>query len=110
MDRTARTRVARRRLAIGLLNRHSLLWCRKGRKGGSGGYRGARWHTTSEAKDLFIDLPVQRIQVRTALNIPSGGQFAQIMERLVPQRLHAGAFILVAADTEAAQAPPNHSM
>jgi len=42
-------RVARRRVAIGLLNRRSLLWFRKGRRGGSGGYRGARWHTTKEA-------------------------------------------------------------
>jgi SAM-dependent methyltransferase len=77
-------RVARRRVAIGLLNRHSLLWYQKGRKGGSGGYRGARWHTTGESKDLFLGPPVQRVRVRTALHILSGGRFAQAIERLSP--------------------------
>lgn len=101
MDRAAvreMVRVARRRVVIGLLNRHSLLWHRSGRKGGRGGYRGARWHTTSEAGDLFTGLPVQRIQVRTGINIPSGGRFAQFIEHLAPPCLNAGGFIMVAAD------------
>jgi ubiquinone/menaquinone biosynthesis C-methylase UbiE len=34
-------RVARRRYAVGLLNRHSLIWLQKGRGAGHGGYRGA---------------------------------------------------------------------
>ena len=34
-------RVTRKRVALGLLNRHSLLYLRKGRHGGAGGYRGA---------------------------------------------------------------------
>lgn len=93
-------RVARRRVAIGLLNRHSLLWICKGRKGGSGGYRGARWHTVNEAKRLFQDMPVQRIRAHTAVNIPSGGRFAKTIEHVIPQRLHLGAFILVIADIE----------
>ena len=38
-------RVARRRVVLGLLNRHSLLYLAKGRGGGHGAYRGARWHT-----------------------------------------------------------------
>ncbi len=38
-------RVARNRFAIGWLNRSSLLYRQKGRDGGSGAYRGARWHT-----------------------------------------------------------------
>jgi hypothetical protein len=40
-------RVARGRIAIGLLNRNSLLWSREGKDGGRGGYRGARWYTLS---------------------------------------------------------------
>jgi SAM-dependent methyltransferase len=104
-------RVARRRVAIGLLNRRSLLWLRKGRNGGRGGYRGARWHTTSEAADLFAGLPVQRLRVRTAIHLPGGGRLARAMERLWPQWLHTGAFILVVADAAAAaDAPPNNSM
>lgn len=91
-------RVARRRVAIGLLNRHSLLWFRKGRNGGREGYRGARWHTPHEAAGLFTGLPVQRIRVRTAIHFSGGGWLARVMERLWPQWLHTGAFILVVAD------------
>jgi len=65
-------RVARHRVSIGLLNRHSLLWLRKGRNGGSGGYRGAHWHSVREARALFNGLPVRNVRVRTAIHAPSG--------------------------------------
>lgn len=91
-------RVARRRIAIGLLNRRSLLWYQKGRHGGSGGYLGARWHTTNEAAGLFAGLPVENVRVRTAIHLPGGGRVARLAERLWPQWLHTGAFILVVAD------------
>ena len=91
-------RVARRRVAIGLLNRRSLLWLRNGRNGGRSGYRGARWHTVREATELFAGLPVQRIRVRTAIHFPGGGRLARILERVWPQWLHTGAFILVVAE------------
>jgi SAM-dependent methyltransferase len=104
-------RVARRRVAIGLLNRRSLLWLRKGRNGGRGGYRGARWHTTGEAADLLTGLPVQRSRVRTAIHLPGGGRIARVMERLWPPWLHTGAFMLVVADIAAvADAPPDSSV
>ncbi len=100
-------RVARRRVAIGLLNRHSLLWLEKGRNGGRGAYRGAHWHTVREAKDLFRDQAVQHLQVHTAIQIPSGGQLARIIERAWPASLSLGAFLLVVADvaTPALTAP-----
>ena len=41
-------RVARRRVAIGLLNRRSLLWRRKGPAGGESAYHGAHRHTPEE--------------------------------------------------------------
>lgn len=91
-------RVARRRIAIGLLNRHSLLWLSKGRKGGSGGYRGARWHSIGEARELLRALPVQRLGVCTGIHIPSGGPLARVAERLLPRCLRTGAFMLVVAD------------
>jgi SAM-dependent methyltransferase len=94
-------RVARRRFAIGLLNRHSLLWLQKGRGGGCGGYRGAHWHTVREARRLFRDLPVQRLRVRTAIQIPSGGPFARFIECAWPSSLPGGAFILVVGDVAA---------
>ena len=91
-------RVARRRFAIGLLNRHSLLWLQKGRGGGRGGYRGAHWHTVREARGLFRGLPVQDLRVRTAIQIPSAGPFARFIERACPSTLPSGAFILVVGD------------
>ncbi|AMN45745.1 methyltransferase [Steroidobacter denitrificans] len=104
-------RVAGRRVAIGLLNRRSLLWLWKGRRGGRGAYGGARWHTTREAADLFTGLPVRLLRVQTAIHLPGGGRLARILERLWPQWVHTGAFILVVADTVAAtDAPPNNSM
>jgi SAM-dependent methyltransferase len=96
-------RVARRRFAIGLLNRRSALWLQKGRGGGRGGYRGAHWHTVREARRLFRDLPVRNLLVRTAIQVPSGGRFAQFVERLWPASVGTGAFILVGGDvTQAA--------
>lgn len=88
-------RVTRRRFAIGLLDRHSLLWLREGRGGGRGGYRGARWHTVGEARALMRGLPVGDVRVRTAIHLPGGGQAARLVERVWPSRLPTGAFILV---------------
>ncbi len=91
-------RVARRRVAIGLLNRRSLLWLRKGVRSGRGGYRGARWHTVGEAAGLFAGLPVRRVRTRTAIHLSGGGPLARIVEPLWPRWLPTGAFILVVAD------------
>lgn len=91
-------RVTRRRFAIGLLNRRSLLWLRKGRGGGTGAYRGARWHTVREARALVRGLPVQQVRTRTAIQIPTGGPLARRVERWWPAAIGAGAFILVSGD------------
>ncbi|HUH36728.1 MAG TPA: class I SAM-dependent methyltransferase [Spongiibacteraceae bacterium] len=104
-------RVGRRRIAIGLLNRRSLLWFQKGRNGGRGAYHGARWHTPGEARDLLRGLPVHHLRVRTAIHFPSGGRLAQLMERLWPKWLHTGALILIVADIATiTDAPSNHSL
>lgn len=92
-------RVARRRFAIGLLNRRSLLWLEKGIEGGHGGYRGAHWHTVAEAKALFRGLPVQHLRERTAIQVPSGGRFARFLEGIWPSSFPTGGFILVCGDT-----------
>lgn len=89
-------RVARRRIALGLLNRDSLLWLRKGRGGGSAGYHGARWHTVPQARALLAGLGVGDIHTRTAIQLPGGGAGALMLERIWPSRLPTGAFILVA--------------
>ena len=93
-------RVARRRIALGLLNRHSLLWFAKGRHGGRGAYRGAHWYTRREVQRLFAGQPARNITLRTAIMLPGGGRLARRIEpylgRLAPR---CGAFIAVVADT-----------
>ena len=92
-------RVARRRVVLGLLNRHSLLYLAKGRRGGRGAYRGARWHTPVEALRLFDGLPAHRAGLGTAITIPGGKRWSRRLEPLLQRRLPGcGAFIAVAAD------------
>ncbi|MBW8370246.1 MAG: methyltransferase domain-containing protein [Thiobacillus sp.] len=91
-------RVARRRFAIGWLNRASLLYSQKGRHGGSGAYRGARWHSTREVRALFSGLPVQKLKLRSAIFLPSGTGWATWLERGVPQVLPWGGLLLVAGE------------
>lgn len=91
-------RVTRERIVLGLLNRASLLYLQKGRGGGRGAYRGARWHTRRAALELFAGLPVHQVQLRSAVFLPSGGAIARAIEPLVPERCALGAFLAVAAD------------
>ena len=91
-------RVARRRVAIGLLNRNSLLWWEKGRDGGRGGYRGARWYTPARAQGLFDGLPVENLRLQTAIVLPGGGRVARWLEGRWPSWLPVGAFLLASAD------------
>ncbi|OIQ99319.1 malonyl-[acyl-carrier protein] O-methyltransferase [mine drainage metagenome] len=92
-------RVTRRRFAIGLLNRHSLLFLQKGIEGGRGAYRGARWHSANEIRALFEGLPVTDLAMRTAVCCPEGGSIAKFLEKIVPQFLGVGGFIAVAGST-----------
>ncbi|OGA14457.1 MAG: hypothetical protein A3G25_02975 [Betaproteobacteria bacterium RIFCSPLOWO2_12_FULL_63_13] len=91
-------RVAKRRFAIGLLHRRSLLYLQKGRSGGKGAYRGAHWHTESEIRKLFSGLPVADLQVRSAVALPTGGAFAQLMEPLLCSWWPFASFIAVAGN------------
>ena len=91
-------RVTRKRFAIGLLNRHILLWRDKGRDGGRGAYRGAHWHTAAEARALFDGLRVRNLQLRSAIVLPSGGRVARIVECLWPARWLCGAFLCVSGE------------
>jgi SAM-dependent methyltransferase len=92
-------RVARRRVVLGLLNRHSLLYLAKGWCGGRGTYRGARWHTPAEALRLFDGLPVRHAGLGTAIVMPGGRHWSRRLEPLLRRGLPGcGAFIAVAAD------------
>jgi SAM-dependent methyltransferase len=94
-------RVTRRRFAVGLLNRQSLLHLQKGRAGGVGAYRGAHWHTEAEVRRLFAELPVTRLRLRTAIFFPGGNRFAQLCEKALPNRLPWGSFFVVSGNVVA---------
>jgi SAM-dependent methyltransferase len=95
-------RVCRRGLALGLLNRRSLLYLQRGRGGGRGAYRGARWHTRGEARALLETLPMSARRIRTAICIPSGGALARRVEPVL-SRLPFGGFIAAVARTPEAR-------
>ena len=86
-------RVTRRSLALGLLNRHSLLhWKKQGR----GGYSGARWDTAAEVLERWIPelTPAPKeIRLRTAIFLPQGTKVAQLAEEWMPNRLPWGGFL-----------------
>lgn len=96
-------RVTRRRFALGLLNRRSILYWQKGRGGGSGAYRGAHWHTPGEAAALLEGFPVVDVRIRTAVFVPGGGALARLVERHMPAGCPWGAFIAVAGSVAAAR-------
>lgn len=92
-------RVARRRVVLGLLNRHSLLYLAKGRCGGWGAYHGARWHTPAEALSLFDGLQGRHACLGTAIAMHGSKRWSRRMEPLLHRWLPGcGAFIAVAAD------------
>lgn len=91
-------RVTRKRFAIGVLNRTSLLWRDKGRHGGQGAYRGAHWHTAKELRLVLDTLPVQNVRVDSAVFVPSGSCIAILVERALPSSLTFGGFLLVSGD------------
>ena len=99
-------RVARRRFAIGWLNRASLLYRQKGRDGGRGAYRGARWHDAKEVRVLFSDSPVRDLSIRSAVFLPSGGPMARLAEHLLPGALPLGALIVATGEKRAGKGLP----
>lgn len=91
-------RVARRRIAVGLLNRHSLLYLEKGRHGGRGGYRGAHWHARREIESLFSGLAVRNPTLRGAIVLPFCARLGPLADHVLGDRSRWGAFLVVAGD------------
>lgn len=91
-------RVARRRIVVGVLNRHGWLYWQKGRHGGEGAYRGAHWHTAAEIRELFAGLPAANLKIQTGVLLPSGGSMARLVERTVPASFPCGSFLAASAD------------
>jgi len=99
-------RVTRKRLVLGLLNRHSLLHLTKGRRGGSGGYRGAHWHTGAEIRALLACLPVANVALRSAVVLPHGGAFVRALEQYWPRKILLGGFLAAGGDLRDARDHP----
>lgn len=91
-------RVASRRFAIGWLNRDSLLYRQKGQGGGSGAYRGARWHSAREVRALFVGLPVRNLKIRSAIFLPSATRWARGLEQAMPSVLPWGGLLLATGE------------
>jgi SAM-dependent methyltransferase len=91
-------RVARHGFAIGWLNRCSLLYRQKGRAGGSGAYRGARWHSANEVRALFFGLPVRNLKLRSAIFLPSATRTARCLESAIPAALPWGGLLLATGE------------
>jgi len=91
-------RVARCRFAIGWLNRNSLLYRQKGRGGGSGAYRGARWHGAGEVRSLFSGLPVRNLKLRSAIFLPSATPWSRGLEQGLPSGLPWGGLLLATGE------------
>lgn len=91
-------RVTRRRIVLGLLNRHSVLYRQKGRHGGRGAYHGAHWHTQREARALLLGVNLQNVEVRFAIYLPGGGTLARSVEAVMPHVFPGGGFLLAAGD------------
>lgn len=90
-------RVARRRIVLGLLNRHSLLYLEKGRGGSQGGYHGAHWHSLDDARALLHEGDATAIEYGSAIFLPNGGILARAVEQILPARLPLGVFLALAA-------------
>jgi len=91
-------RVARKKWAVGLLNRHSLLYLKKGLSGGTGAYSGARWHTPEQALKLARSVSGTHQRCETAVLLPGGGKISRWLEGGLSSSLPLGAFLVVSGD------------
>lgn len=84
-------RVARRGVALGLLNRHSLL---HRQKAGRNGYRGARWDTAADVRAWAeILAPAAVPLIHTGLTLSQGGPFSRLADTLLPSHFPWGGFL-----------------
>ncbi len=87
-------RVNQRGVALGLLNRNSLLYRQKS---GLGRYAGARWNVRKSVKKWIsaLKLGPARIQHKTAIFFPDGDRLARLAEMWLPSRLLFGGFLAI---------------
>lgn len=84
-------RVSRKGIALGLLNRYSLLYILKHN---SKSYKGARWDTPAGIRSWWDNLaPAPGVTIRTAVWCPQNGLFPQLLETVIPGHLKYGGFL-----------------
>ncbi len=85
-------RVARKRIVLGLLHRHSPLYLKKHDRGA---YAGARWHARDDVEQLVAGFPGARdVEVETLLFWPGGPRLGRAFEA-VPGLKRFGGFMAV---------------
>ncbi len=92
---TEMLRVTRKRFALGLLNRNSLLYRQKA---GRGAYAGTRWHIAQELRDLLKGLPVRDLELKSAVFLPDANVFSRVLETLTPNGWLRGALLVAAGN------------
>lgn len=90
-------RVTRRRFVLGLLNRYSLLYLDKGRKGAPVDTR-VIGITPLEVRALLRSAAVDNVVLRSAIVLPWGTKFARAVETNWPQTILLGGFLAVSGD------------
>ena len=87
------TRVSRKSVLLGLLNRNSLLYREKYNKGQ---YQGARWDNKTSIKQWCAQITTScTIRVATCIVFPKAGRMDRWLERIYPRFLPWGGFIAV---------------
>jgi SAM-dependent methyltransferase len=94
-------RVARYQVTLGLLNKRSLLFLKKGRSGGKGGYAGACWHSRGDAKALLNAAGYKNVQVKSALFLPTEPLLPAWLDQRFPFNAFGGFLV--------ATGRPNHA-
>ena len=87
-------RIAKKRVVVAVLNRNSTLWHIEGKTGGTGGYKGAHWHTADELKELLNGFDIKNLQFDSAIFSTKNSFWAKKYEDLMPRKDLKGAFLL----------------
>lgn len=86
-------RVSRKGIALGLLNRYSLLHILKQN---SHGYKGARWDSPFTISNWWHELtPTPKVTIRTAVWCPIDNNFSHWLEHIAPTHLKYGGFLAI---------------
>lgn len=86
-------RVSRSGIALGLLNRYSLLHILKQN---SPGYKGARWDSPFSIGNWWQKLtPTPKVTIRTAVWCPIDNNFSRWLEHIAPTHLKYGGFLAI---------------